>query len=420
MKTNFYPWSKYICIVSMLVFLASCSTNDDNSPNPGNEPTPEVPLRNLETEYARLIIAKHAVDSIKILSFKNERQTGYKVHSSVFSLYSFHDDRYAGIVHRAAGSTEGKTEFFDSGIETHDDHAHDDDPETMLDLKVNGNLPTHFKYKTNFVNIFNDGDGSVSVVEVTKMRNSGYAPKVINTGLAHHGASIALANGKQCATIKSAGVSGSLPQRVNIYDENGIVVHTSDSVIGIHGQAGNGTDALFGSNNGVLWVKDNNTSELLPNPSELNTASGFWLGTIWEDPLNKNAFYGRASNVGIFKIDLSSKSISKIISLDNRTSPVSSVQMDKKGNNIFVLLNTGEVQKYSTSGSLMSTIQATAPRSGVSGDAINSMAIGKKTLFVTRPFDNKILAYDINSDKLVKTIELGYKPGSMVFLGWFE
>lgn len=416
MKTYTHKIFSFTSIALMAV-LASCSRNNNDTPQPtGNN---EVLLRSLETEYVRLAIDKHGQDSVRLIDFKSQSQTAYKVFSPTFSLYSFHDDRYLAIVHRMAGSTEGRTEFIDSGIETHDDHAHADDPERMLSLKVNGNLPTHFKYKTDYANIFNDGDGTVSVVEVKKMNNTGYSPIVIATGTAHHGASIAFSNGNHCATEKLAGFTGTLPQRVNIYSPTGTILHTSPSVTGIHGQSGNGNDALFGSPNGIIWVKDNNTSELLAYPSELNTTSGFWLGTLWENPADKNVFYGRAANVGIYKIDLSAKSITKIIDLDNRATPVTAVTMDKKGSYIFVLLNSGEVKKYSANGSEVSTYQATAPRSGVSGDAINAIAVGKKHVFVTRPFDNKILAYDIVTDKLTRTIELGYKPGSIVLLGWF-
>ena len=115
MKNRLFQTIKLISLAACLLYFSSCKKED--VPVPNNTTSNVLKLKELETDYVRIIIGKHSVDSVKILSFKNEKQTGYKVHSSVFSLYPFHYSRYAGIVHRQVGTTLGKTEIFDSGIE---------------------------------------------------------------------------------------------------------------------------------------------------------------------------------------------------------------------------------------------------------------------------------------------------------------
>lgn len=172
-------------------------------------------------------------------------------------------------------------------------------------------LPTHLTGFENHSLIFNDGDGSIIYVKHNPSAPEGFSLATFEVpgNVAHHGAALFLNGGAIAMTIKSEGEEGALPKKAALVDiETQEVITTTEGLTlgGIHGAHSNGKYALFGSSGGVLWIKDDKSYGLIPNPQPLESSSGNWIGTIKG---GNNTFIGSSRNHGLFKIDPEKQSI---------------------------------------------------------------------------------------------------------------
>lgn len=395
----------YGLLFSLSIVITACNNDDDEG---SGEPSPKSKISDLEGETARLAAAEEGSEKLHFLNMKSGNWSNYTLASDDFSLNKYKKNRYLGIVHRDLG----KTEFFDSGIEDHGDHGDETDSEGLMEFVLNSDEPTHFKYKNNRIAIFNDGDGSVSVIDPDKLDFSSYSPTTIDVGVAHHGAAVAFEDGKvSSTTMKESGEL--LPVQVALFDENGDQLAISDSVGTIHGQAGAGDAAFLGNPNGVAVMDKDGNSRLIPNIDPLSEERGSWLGTLWDHP-NQNYIYGQAGSHGIFKVDYAQDTIHHIINNDQ----ISAVEMDERGDYIFVLQEDGQLIQYSaSSGSKVTDIQSFAEPS--EGPA-PSLSVARSHAFVSNPAEKSIVAYKISNLQTQKTIDLDFIPRDFEVMGFFE
>lgn len=165
--------------------------------------------------------------------------------------------------------------------------------------------PTHWTGAGNHSLIFNDGDGSVIYVKADQSTTEGFTLGILEMkeSVAHHGAALYLNNDAVAMTVKSEDEEGALPKKVALVDiKSQETLMTTDErpVGGIHGAHSNGIYALFGSTDGILWVKNDQSFGLIPYPQPLENSSGNWLGTIKGAG---DSFIGISRNHGLFKID---------------------------------------------------------------------------------------------------------------------
>ena len=181
--------------------------------------------------------------------------------------------------------------------------------------------PTHWTGVENHSLIFNDGDGSVVYVKSDPSSTEGFSMGTIQLpgSSAHHGAALYLNGDAVAMTIKSEGEEGALPKNVALVEikSQEILITTEDLTLGgIHGAHSNGVYALFGSSSGVLWMKEDKSYGLIPNPQPLENSSGNWIGTIEGAG---NTFVGSSRNHGLFKIDPENQQIDLLYSSDQIT-----------------------------------------------------------------------------------------------------
>jgi WD40 repeat protein len=304
-KSNYAQMKKFHRIYGLLLFTAfACQENDD----PIVEP---ITFESTESEWIRIVTTSESGN----LGLMNpvtgtSRNLNVTPVAAGSRLYLSSSGRYITSVMR----NEGEVRFFDTGIEFHIDHGHEYEPKWINGVAM-APLPTHFSTTQENIVIFNDGDGSISWAHEQSMAIPSFTPKIIG-GLGnsvHHGAATWLEGDLIAVTFKNPAIPGALPQTVKLIDSKGKIIAESTTAVvtGIHGDASNGKYAIFGGMEGVLAASKNKELFLIPNNAGLNAGSGNWLGTIKSHD-KSDVFYGSARNLGIFRVDPISKTISNV------------------------------------------------------------------------------------------------------------
>ncbi|EIM74088.1 hypothetical protein A3SI_16597 [Nitritalea halalkaliphila LW7] len=179
-------------------------------------------------------------------------------------------------------------------------------------------LPTHWTGVQNHALIFNDGDGSVLYTQADTAVTAGFSLRVLELeeSSAHHGAALYLNSGTVAMTVKGEQEEGVLPQRVALVDlrsQQKLLSTEALALGGIHGAQSNGTYALFGTMEGILWIKEDLSYGLIAYPEPLQNSSGNWIGSL------KGAgstFVGSARNLGLFQLDPEAQTIVSLYASD--------------------------------------------------------------------------------------------------------
>lgn len=287
-----------------------------------------------ESSYVRLLITDKTSNAVTLLNPAKNEQTAFQASHGGSAVYPAGTGRWAVV----SNSTNSLVEFFDTGIERHDDHVHVVGTPKWGLTKANGPTPSHVYSSHNKVSIFHDGDASISHVAENQL-HSAARPANIPTGTAHHGAMILFDNGTYAVTHKNNTVAGSLPEQVKIVNTQGAVVHApAVATQGIHGDAGDGQQALFGSSSGVLVVKQTGEQRLLPYPAG---AGSNWLSTIYYAKAART-FLGSRNGYGVFRIDPATGTMTQVGS----TSRFVRAALDEEGTAMLVLAEDGTLTVY--------------------------------------------------------------------------
>ena len=325
MKQSIFKLSVFFLVMASFI---ACSDDDPDpiidddpvgeTPNPDDPEDPENPdtveFVDMESDWVRLSLLRDGgidvmqADTGEIkYSVESELAEGARYYTSGSGQYLVEVDRIGG-----------KVRFFDSGIVNHDDHGHEN-PARWVNAELTSVLPTHYTYSGFHMLIFNDGDGSISYIDETRLEIPSYQPETfqLEGTKNHHGVGIRLDSGKFAVTFQSETVSGEerLPQMVKFVDSDGTVIDDNGDVeVGrIHGSANNGSYGAFGSTDGVIIVDDQDNIDLIPNAEGLNSESGNWLGNL-KGHEHADVFFGRSRNLGVFMVDPENKSITPVYS----------------------------------------------------------------------------------------------------------
>jgi hypothetical protein len=303
--------------------LASCDKTEKE------EAAPET-----ESSFSRLLITDKTSKTVTLLNPAKSEQTSFQSTHGGSTVYSTGTGRWAAVV----STSNNLVEFFDTGIERHDDHVHVKGTPKWGLTRSAGPTPTHVYSSHNKVSIFNDGNASISYVEEGQLHTVP-APASFVTGPAHHGAMVLFDNGTYAVTHKNNTVAGSLPEQVKLVNTQGAVVNAPDiSTKGIHGDAGDGQQALFGSASGVLVVKQTGEQQLIPYPAG---SGSNWLSTIYYAK-KARTFLGSRNNYGVFRIDPAARTMTQV----GTTTALVRVALDEEGSSVLVLDDQGTLSVY--------------------------------------------------------------------------
>ncbi|MGB5817893.1 MAG: hypothetical protein WBG90_00315 [Saonia sp.] len=300
---------KWYTLTAVLLFFTACS-DDDTDPIIDEDPVADLTFKDMESDWVRLTLMRE--DGLDVMQADSGEIT-YSVDGPLIEgarYYTSNSGRYLTVVERDGG----KVRFFDSGIVNHDDHGHEY-PAKWANAELNTVLPTHYAGSGGHIVIFNDGDGSISYINEAQLEIPSYQPEtfVLENTVPHHGAGFRLGNGMFAATFKNTDEPGGIPQMVKFIQSDGTIIDDNGGVevVGIHGDAVNGSYGVFGSTDGVILVDDQNNIDLISNTEGLNSESGNWLGTL-KGHDNSGLFFARSRNLGVFMVDPVAKTLESI------------------------------------------------------------------------------------------------------------
>lgn len=320
----------YLLLLSTSAFLFSCEKHDhDAEPDDVSK----------EFKYLRVLVSDETTNTLSLFTPFNGSVSSHTAKFPKSALYGTESGRFAGVVH----TSNNLTETLDSGLENHGDHIDVKGTPKFGAMVGESTLPTHFKSKKGELMTFNDGDATLSVGKESDIHSSGMKMKTINAGLLkHHGAMATFSNSTYAITEKDNSIPGALPERVRIIDNSGKTIHSSKlATKGIHGNATDGTYAVFGSASGILVVESNGQQKFIAHPEGFGTA---WFGTILETS-TPGKFVGYTAAKGAYLIDVMANTVKPIF----ESTDIMQCKVSFNNSKIGILLHSGDFKLFNLS-----------------------------------------------------------------------
>lgn len=369
---------------------------------------PEVDPNDIqEFKHIRVLVTDREGTAVTLLTPRTDKIETFQAQHPMAAVYSTASGRYAVLTHRLQNSIQA----FDTGLENHGDHADVKGMPKWAAVSSNAPRPTHFKSKGAEAMIFNDGDGSLSIANENQFHTMGATFTHINAGnVAHHGAMAKFSNGTYAITEKDGSIAGTLPERVKIIDASGKVLHTSTvQTRGIHGNATDGSVALFGSASGILVIESSGKQRLIAHPADFGTA---WFGTIlWGE--QAGAFVGYTAAKGAFLIDVKTDRITPIVASDD----IMQCKLDYTGAHLVTLMHAGEVRVYDLKANKLETSDQLLPATAKDETLKPQLEATSKYLYVTQPKSGELLVARVGSLSTIRRIKVSAAPHRLTILG---
>ena len=398
MKNNYF---RLIFLFALSAFAVSCSNDDDNNNDDSQEALTEF-------KYLRVLLSDEKTNELSLVNPSTATASFFTAKFAKSALYTTESGRFAGIIHRA----DNTVETFDSGFESHGDHIDTKGTPKFGALIGQSLAPTHFKSKKGELLTFNDGDGTLSVAKESEIHTAGAKFKTINAGLlAHHGAMATFSNGTYAVTEKDNSVAGTLPEKVKIIDNTGKTLFDAKIITkGIHGNASDGTYAVFGSASGVLVVESSGNQRLISLPEDFGTA---WFGSILETSID-GKFIGYTAAKGAYLIDVINSTIKPILQSTKIMQCKVSYNLSKLG----ILLHSGEIKLFD-----LNSLQAIKEAKVITETAEDSkqkpqMALTENFAYITSPTTGELFQLNLKSMAVVNKIKVSNTPYMITIIGF--
>ncbi|MBX0292388.1 hypothetical protein K3G63_18215 [Hymenobacter sp. HSC-4F20] len=376
--------------------LSSCDKNDTESAAP-------EPART-ESQHVRLLVTDQTSRAVTLLTPSKQTQESFQASFGGATMYPTGSGRFAAFVSGANNSVE----FFDSGIEAHGDHAHVKGTPKWALTKSGAVKPAHFSVQGSSIAIFGDGDGHLHLTDEASLHTAASTTPV-PVGAAHHGAVVTFSNNTFAVSDKAA--TGATPWRVKIVNTQGQEVGgaATIAVTNIHGNATNGTLALFGTPQGILKVRDGGQQELLPYPAAFGSN---WLSSLSYGASAK-AFLGMSATAGLHLVNPTTNTFTSVGGITHYTRAL----YDAAGQDILVLQADGKLLVFDgTTGAkkveksvstLIPDVTATAP----------FLTASKTNVYLTNPTQGKVHMLDKATLQEKHTFSVGGAPSRIVMIG---
>ncbi|PSL28713.1 hypothetical protein [Dyadobacter jiangsuensis] len=367
-----------------------------------------TPVEETEYKFIRVMVNDEVskelslVDPVKLTAEKFEAQFAKS------TLYGTQGGRFGAILNGANNFVQ----LFDTGFEGHGDHVDVKGTPKFGALTGDGNKPTHFKSKGDEIITFNDGDGTLSIAKEADFHTAGKKMTHINAGnVAHHGAMTKFDNGTYAITEKDGSAAGTLPERVKIIDASGKTLFASTiQTKGIHGNATNGSISLFGSSSGILAVEPTGKQQLIPHPADFGEA---WFGSILEAK-GAGKFLGYTAAKGVYIIDVASKSVTPVLA----STDIMQAKVDYAGNNVVILLHSGEVRIYDLKANALKTSGSVIGATAKDETQKPQLEATSRYIYITQPKTGELLV--VNAANLSKSnkVKVSATPYRLAILGF--
>ncbi|HWV33372.1 MAG TPA: hypothetical protein VN038_27125 [Dyadobacter sp.] len=367
-----------------------------------------TPVEETEYKFIRVIVNDEAskelslVDPVKLTAEKFEAQYAKS------TLYGTQGGRFGAILNGANNFVQ----LFDTGLEGHGDHVDVKGTPKFGALTGDGNKPTHFKSKGDEIITFNDGDGTLSIAKEADFHTAGKKMTHINAGnVAHHGAMTKFDNGTYAITEKDGSAAGTLPERVKIIDASGKTLFASTiQTKGIHGNATNGSVSLFGSSSGILAVEPTGNQQLIPHPADFGDA---WFGSILEAK-GAGKFLGYTAAKGVYIIDVAAKSVTPVLA----NADIMQAKVDYAGNNVVILLHSGELRIYDLKTNTLKTSGAVTGATVRDESQKPQLEATSRYIYITQPKTGELLVVNAANLSKINKVKVSATPYRLAILGF--
>ncbi len=367
-----------------------------------------TPVEETEYKFIRVAVTDEVskelslVDPVKLTTEKFEAQFPKS------ALYGTQGGRFGAILNGANNFVQ----LFDTGFEGHGDHVDVKGTPKFGALTGDGKKPTHFKSKGDEIIAFNDGDGTLSIAKEADFHTAGKKMTLINAGnVAHHGAMTKFDNGTYAITEKDGSVAGTLPERVKIIDVTGKTLFASTiQTKGIHGNATNGSISLFGSASGILAVEPTGSQSLIPHPADFGEA---WFGSILEAK-GAGKFLGYTAAKGVYIIDVTAKSLTPVLA----STDIMQAKVDYAGNNLVVLLHSGEARIYDLKSNTLKTSGSVIGTTAKDETQKPQLEATSRYIYITQPKSGELLVVSTSNLSKISKVKVSATPYRLAILGF--
>lgn len=373
---------------------SSCDKNESEDAAPDK----------VESQHVRLLVADQTSTAVTLLTPGKQAQDTFQSSYGGAAVYPTGSGRFAAFVY----GSQNAVEFFDSGIEAHGDHVHTKGTPKWALTKSAALKPAHFSVQESSIAIFGDGDGNLHVANEATLHSLPITTAV-PVGSAHHGAVVTFLNNTYAVSDKAP--TGATPWRVKIVSAQGneVVSSSSIAVTNIHGNATDGSIALFGTPQGILKVQTNGQQELIAYPA---TFGSNWLSTLGYGAAAKT-FLGMSATAGLHLINPVTKSFTSVGGITQYTR----AQYDAPGQDILVLQADGKLLVFDgvtgakkvekSISNLIADVAAAAPY----------IAATKTFVYITNAPQGKVHMLDKATLEEKHTYTTGGKPSRIVMIG---
>lgn len=315
-RTLFYP-------AAALLFTGAFSSCDKND---SEDATPDK----VESQHVRLLVADQTSTAVTLLSPGKQTQEAFQSSFGGAAVYPTGSGRFAAFVY----GSQNAVEFFDSGIEAHGDHVHTKGTPKWALTKSAAVKPAHFSVQESSIAIFGDGDGHLHLANEATL-HSLTTTTAVSVGSAHHGAVTTFSNNTFAVSEKAT--TGATPWRVKVVNAQGREVGSASpiAVSNIHGNATDGTIALFGTPQGILKIQTGGQQELIAYPAAFGTN---WLSTLGYGAAAKT-FLGMSTTAGLHLVNPTTKTFTSVGGITQYTR----AGYDAAGQDILVLQADGKL-----------------------------------------------------------------------------
>lgn len=381
----------------LLAIFTSCQKESDVTPS------------EKEMAYSRLLVTDADGSTVSLINPSSQKIQEFQARFSGSTLYATRSGRYAAVVNYA----NNLVQFFDTGIEAHEDHVHVLGQPKWSSLISEAPKPTHVFFWNsggNRIAIFNDGDATLTLTTEYDLSAPGAKAANVKVDVPHHGAVVAFSNNTFAVTQKDGTVSSTLPERVKIVDANGNVVKTSVlATKGIHGDAGNGDVALFGHPEGILVVEKDGSQRIIKNPESLGQN---WLSSIYYSE-GTDSFYGYNAKAGVYRINVITNQITPVIGSDK----VAIFKFDKEGSRVFALLTDGTLQAYDGITDKLITSAKVAEPIDAAASIKPDMTVSRKFVYISQPDQREIRVVSAATLTRGESLKVTGRPAKLALIG---
>ncbi|WP_067147870.1 hypothetical protein [Pseudotamlana agarivorans] len=387
---------KFLLFLTAILLLTACSSDDEGMDHDDHDH---------EHENINLLISDAHSTTLNFINPYSEALEIFEAAYPKGSIYVTETGRYSVITHRDNNFTET---FNIGGKIDHGDHDHDLGEPGLAAISFESEKPTHFKSEQGYVGIYNDGDATLSIFNEKSIYNASTVNTISTGTTAHHGAMVFFKSGNIAVTNLGAGTG--LPEKVHIINQEGEVISDASqslSTSGIHGSAGSNETAVFGSNTGILVVKDNGDQKIIDYPSDFDT--NVWFGSLLATS-ESNIFVGYTSSKGVYLIDITSEEITPV----HETSELFKCIVSRDGEQVISLTKGGDykitevaTQDAAHEGVLDFTMDT---ESTDHGSVTSNIDFYEDFLYVSIPSTKNLVQYHVEDKEVENEFQLDITP----------